>query len=146
MTPIVPIYISSTNMIMPLTTIKLDNLMVIFYNILQIIINTTCFIVKEGVKIVFTNLTLEKIVYIIILYNLLIFMVIDSQRKKMNQQKKELEYLEEAINYYNRNIEDMRNKDQDNIILYELINENSTKMKLMDRKLKKIERDIKIYE
>jgi hypothetical protein len=146
MTPIVPIYISSTNMIMPLTTIKLDNLMVIFYNILQIIINTTCFIVKEGVKIVFTNLTLEKIVYIIILYNLLIFMVIDSQRKKMNQQKKELEYLEEAINYYNRNIEEMRNKDQDNIILYELINENSTKMKLMDRKLKKIERDIKIYE
>ena len=135
MTTIFPIYISSTNMIMPLTTIKLDNLysaMLIFYNILHIVIKTAVFIVKEGLKIVFTNLTLEKIVYIIVLYNLLIFMIIDNERKK-------LKAIEEVINYYNRNIEEMRIKD-------EIINENSTKIKLIDKKIKKIERDIKIYE
>ena len=109
----VPVYISSTNMVTPLVTIKFDTLYtntLIFFqsivsvsimvvNIIQIGIQTAVFIMKEGFTEFFANLTIEKIVYILVMYNVLIITAIDNQRRKIAEQKEQIESLEKNILY-----------------------------------------------
>ena len=103
----VPVYISSTNMVTPLVTIKFDTLYtntLIFFqsivsvsimvvNIIQIGIQTAVFIMKEGFTEFFANLTIEKIVYILVMYNVLIITAIDNQRRKIAEQKEQIENI-----------------------------------------------------
>ena len=65
-----------------------------FLTILQIFIQTAYFIMKEGIVAAFANesgilesLTLEKIVYIIGVYNLFMMAALDNQGKKIAEQK-----------------------------------------------------------
>ena len=111
---ITPVYVSAANMITPIATIKLETLYenaVIFVNILQIGIETAAFIVKQGIVAAFdnastinvssiwTNLTLDKIVYILIVYNLFMLMTIDNLNKRASEQKEKITSLEKNVIY-----------------------------------------------
>lgn len=147
-----PMYISATNMVTPITTIDFETLHTNFINfinisiyVLNIALQTTLFILSEAYKeiIKFNFKSYENIIYIISICNLLMLILVDNQRKRIDQQKKQMESLEEHIEFI-RLTEKYR--DHDEQILIEKIHENSKKIVLIDKKIKKIENDIKIYE
>ena len=138
-------YISDTNMVLPLTTISLNNIYNIAINILEIIIITSLFIFIEAVKEIFkidwnSKFTTENIVFIIAIYSFITLIILDDQRNKINEQKNKIESLEKYINYLKK-VDRTRDEDQINII--QKINK---KMVLIDKKIKKMEKDIKIFE
>lgn len=149
-----PIFISSTNMVTPLATISFDKLYtsaIVFtnfiLNILQIGIQTTGFMMKEGFTQFFTNLTIEKIVYILVIYNLLILTAIDKQRRKNIEQKQQIEELEKNVIYLKKT-ERMR-EDLDELWLQDVRRyhqETNNKITGMEKKIKKFEKDLKLYE
>ena len=150
----VPVYISATNMVTPLVTIKFDTLYtntLIFFqsivsvsimvvNIIQIGIQTAVFIMKEGFTEFFANLTIEKIVYILVMYNLLILTAIDKQRRKIAEQKEQIEELEKNVIYLKKT-ERMREDLEES-----WIQETTKKMRFMENKIKKMDKEIKQYE
>ena len=150
----VPVYISSTNMVTPLVTIKFDTLYtntLIFFqsivsvsimvvNIIQIGIQTAVFIMKEGFTEFFANLTIEKIVYILVMYNVLIITAIVNQRIKIAEQKEQIESLEKNILYLKKT-ERMREDLEES-----WIQETTKKMRFMENKIKKMDKEIKQYE
>ena len=147
---IAPVYISTTNMITPLATISYDA-MISFFNtvvdILQIGIQTISFIVKEGIISCLKNLTLEIIVYIIGVYNLFMVLVIDNQQRKFIEQKNKIESLEKHMDYLKKT-ERMR-EDMDEIWIKDLRTfhqETNKKVSVIEKKIKKMEKDMKIYE
>jgi len=154
---IAPIYVSVTNTVTPLATITVDALYrnaVSFLNILQIFIQTAYFIVKEGIVAAFANasgilenLTLEKIVYIIGVYNLFMMAALDNQRKKIAEQKKLIEYLEKNVSYLKkteRTREDLHEMWIQDVKSYHA--DTSKQMVAMEKKIKKLEKDLKQYE
>ena len=150
----VPVYISSTNMVTALATIKFDTLYtntLIFFqsivsvsimvvNIIQIGIETASFIMKEAFTEFFANLTIEKIVYILVMYNVLIITAIDNQRRKIAEQKEQIESLEKNILYLKKT-ERMREDLEES-----WIQETTKKMRFMENKIKKMDKEIKQYE
>jgi hypothetical protein len=154
-----PIYISPTNMVMPLTIISANNIYNILnkvFNIamyvLEIFIKTSLFILSEASKEIFkidwnSYFTLENMICVIGIFNLFMLIVIDNQKRKMDHQKIQIESLEKYVNYLKK-VDVIRNDDQHNLI--EKINKNydevNKKIILIDKKFKKIEKDIKIYE
>ena len=65
---ITPIYISAANMVAPLATINLDSL----YENVRVGVETVAFIMNQGIVETFSNLTLNKMIYIVVIYNLFI--------------------------------------------------------------------------
>jgi len=156
-----PVYISATNMVTPLATISFDKLYtsaIVFanfvLNIVQIVIQTASFMMKEGfyelynnASSILTNLTIEKIVYILVIYNLLILTAIDKQRRKNREQNQQMESLEKQINYLKKT-ERIR-EELDELWLQDVRRyhqETNNKMTAMEKKIKKFEKDLKQYE
>lgn len=156
-----PVFISSTNMVTPLATISFDKLYtsaIVFANFVlnigQIVIQTAGFMMKEGFTELFanassilTNLTIEKIVYILVIYNLLILTTIDKQRRKNSEQNRQIESLEKQINYLKKT-ERMR-EELDELWLQDVRRyhqETNNKITTMEKKIKKFEKDLKQYE
>ena len=156
-----PVFISATNMVTPLATISFDKLYtsaIVFANFVlnigQIVIQTAGFMMKEGFTELFanassilTNLTIEKIVYILVIYNLLILTAIDKQRRKITGQNEQIESLEKQINYL-RKTERMR-EELDELWLQDIRRyhqETNNKITAMEKKIKKFEKDLKQYE
>jgi hypothetical protein len=109
-------------------------------NIIQIGIQTAVFIMKEGFTEFFANLTIEKIVYILVMYNVLIITAIDNQRRKIAEQKEQIESLEKNILYLKKT-ERMREDLEES-----WIQETTKKMRFMENKIKKMDKEIKQYE
>lgn len=156
-----PVYISATNMVTPLTSIKYDVLYAnaliylnIVVNILQIGIQTVTFIMKEAFVEAFANagsilrsLTIEKIIYILVIYNLLIITAIDKQRRKITEQNTQIESLEKQIDYLKkteRMREDLNELWLQDVRRYHL--ETNNKIRTMEKRIKKMDKEIKIYE
>jgi len=149
-----PVYISATNMLTPLATITFDRIYTIalvYGNLmlaaLQIFIQTAGFIMKEGITEFFSNFTIEKIVYILVIYNLLMMAAIDNQRRKFTEQNKENESLKKEINYLKKS-ERMR-EDLDELWFQDVKKyheETSNKIATLEKKIKKMNKEIKIYE
>lgn len=152
-----PVYISATNMVSPITTIKFENAFIFFkwivsisnivLNILKIGIQTTAFITKEVFVEAFTNLTLEKIVYIIGVYNLFMLLAIDNQNRKIREQKEQIERLEKNVIYLKKTeiiYEDLNEIWLQDIKTYH--QETNNKITAMEKKIKKFEKDLKMYE
>ena len=142
-----PVYFSATNMVTPLATIKFDALYtnaLVFanfvVNIIQICIQTAVFIMKEGFTELFANLTIEKIVYILVMYNILIITAIDNQRRKIAEQKEQIESLKKNILYLKKT-ERMREELEES-----WIQETTNKIRIMENKIKKMDKEIKQYE
>jgi hypothetical protein len=141
-------------MVTALATIKFDTLYtntLIFFqwivsvsimvvNIIQIGIETASFIMKEAFTEFFANLTIEKIVYILVMYNVLIITAIDNQRRKIAEQKEQIESLEKNILYLKKT-ERMREDLEES-----WIQETTKKMRFMENKIKKMDKEIKQYE
>jgi hypothetical protein len=150
---ITPIYVSVTPtewLTTPLATISFDATYQVFniiIDILQIFIQTAGFIMKEGFAEVWTNLTLQKIVYIIGVYNLFMLLVLDNQRKKITEQKNQIENLEKNVDYLKK-MERMR-EDMDELWIQDVRTyhqETSKKTTAMEKRIKKLEKDLKQYE
>lgn len=152
-----PLYITAANIVTPISTITFEDLYenaVIFVNILQIGIETIAFIAKEGIleaftnaSTIWTNLTLEKIVYIIILYNLFMLISLENQQKKIAEQKVLIESLEKNIinlNKTERMREDLLQMCIQNIRVHHT--DTTKKFELIDKKIKKLDKDLKQYE
>jgi len=148
------VYISATNMLTPIATITFDriNTIALVYanlilNALQIFIQTAGFIMKEGISEFFSKFTIEKIVYILIIYNLFMMAAIDNQRRKFIEQNKENESLKREINYLKKS-ERMR-EDLDELWLQDVKKyheETSNKIATLEKKIKKMDKEIRIYE
>lgn len=95
---------------------------------------------KEGFTEFFANLTIEKIVYILVMYNVLIITAIDNQRRKIAEQKEQIESLEKNILYLKKT-ERMREDLEES-----WIQETTKKMRFMENKIKKMDKEIKQYE
>jgi len=147
---IAPVYISAANMVTPLATITFDTLyenVLTLANIVKIGIETFAFIMKEGIVEVFANLTLEKIVYIIVVYNLFMLMALDNQRKKIAEQKEQIESLEKNVIYLKkteRMREDLEQMWVQDVREYHA--DTTKKMVAMEKKIKKLGKDLKQYE
>ena len=154
---ITPIYVSVTPtewLITPLASISFDavykgaiSIFNLIIDILQIGIQTIGFIMKEGILAAFTNLTLEKIVYIIGVYNLFMLLVLDNQRKKITEQKNQIENLEKNVDYLKK-MERMR-EDMDELWIQDIRayhQETSKKTTAMEKRIKKIKKELKQYE
>jgi hypothetical protein len=145
-----PFYINTANMVTSLATITFDTLYentLSLVNIIRVGIETFVFITQQGIVAAFANLTLEKIVYIIGVYNLLMLIVLDEQRKKIAEQKELIKTLEKNVNYLKKT-ERMRENFNElwiqEIKLYH--QETSNKIVLIDKKMKKLEKNLKQYE
>ena len=156
-----PIYISASNMVLPLATIKLETVFtnvltntIWLLNIIQIGIQTACFIMKElfieafaKASPIWKNLTIEKIIYMLVVYNLLILVAMDKQRRKAEEQKEVIESLNKEVSYLKKT-ERMR-EDLDELWLQDVRRyhqETNNKITAMEKKIKKMEKEIKIYE
>lgn len=149
-----PIYISADNMVTPLTTISFEKLYtsaLVFanfvVNIIQIGIQTAVFIMKEGFTELFSNLTIETILNILFIYNVLILTAyicsigyaVD-QRRKIVEQQEQIESLEKNILYLKKT-ERMREDLEES-----WIQETTKKIRFMENKIKKMDKEIKQYE
>lgn len=145
-----PFFISAANMVTPLATITIDTLyenVLTLANIVRVGIETFAFIMKEGIIEAFTNLTLEKIVYMLVVYNLFMLMAIDNQRKKIAEQNKLIESLEKNVVYLKkteRMREDLEQMWVQDVREYHA--DTTKKFALVDKKMKKLEKDLKQYE
>lgn len=136
-----PVYISTTNMLTPIATITFNKIYTIalvygnlILNALQIFIQTAGFIMKE-------------VVYILIIYNLFMMAAIDNQQRKIIEQNKENESLKTEINYLKKS-ERMR-EDLDVLWFQDVKKyheETSNKIATLEKKIKKMDKEIRIYE
>ncbi len=145
---IVPVYITSSNGITPLITLnilytKIILLLNMVFNILQITMKTTIFIMKEMFVEAFTNITLIKIVYIIGIYNLLMLAVLDSHQRKITKQKEQIESLEKQVRHLKKTEKVRDNFEQLWIHDIKSYNEETTKkITSMEKKIKNMEKDL----
>jgi hypothetical protein len=155
---ITPVYTSATNIVSPISTIKLEDLyeaFLTFINILQIGLETLWFIMKEGITEILANITnttnIKKFIYIICIYNLFMLFFIDNQRKKFIEQKKQMYQLEKQVDYLNSVAEKMDKDVEEEWIeeIEEIIKnynkETNKKINMIKRKIKKIEDELNCY-
>ena len=147
-TNIVPVYITSANVVTPLLTIDnlYKNVLVLLYtggNILRIGIQTAIFIIKEIFAEAFTKMTLVKMIYIIGIYNLFMLAVLDNHQRKIIKQKEQIEALEKNLKHLKK-----ANKVRDDfeqLWIHDIKSHNQEtikKMINMENKIKKIEKDL----
>ncbi len=145
---IVPVYITPTNVVTPLLTIDslYKNVLVFLYtagNILQIVIQTTIFIMKEIFTEAFTKMTLVKMIYIIGIYNLFMLAVLDNHQRKIIKQKEQIEALEKNLKHLKK-----ANKVRDDfeqLWIHDIKSHNQETTKKMiniEKKVKKLEKDL----
>jgi hypothetical protein len=151
-----PFYISQLNMVMPLTKIN------IFYgdvhkyvassitaviNFILILTHTTVFMAKQLLNLAFVKANTDIVLYVICIFTVFMFLVLNDQKNKLHEQTQQIESLENRINYLKK-MERMREEMDESWIqdikLYQ--QETTKKMVVMDRKIKKFEKDLKIYE
>jgi hypothetical protein len=147
-----PFFINPLNIITPLVNLTIQFEDVLTYinlitDILQIIIQTATFIMKELFYEAFTNITIEKLIYICVVYNLLILAVFENNKKKIKEQKIQIEHLEDQINYLN-NIEKIREQKYEsyNIDLRAHREYTTNKINTLEKNIKKLEKDLKQYQ
>jgi len=146
-----PVYISATNIVTPVATITFDRFYtsaLVFGNLvlttLQIFTQTAGFIMKEGLTEFFAILTVEKIVYILVIYNIFMMLVIDNERRNFAEQKEVVEALNKEVNYFKKS-ERIR-EDLDELWLQDVKKyhkETSNKVATMEKKIKKLEKVLK---
>lgn len=142
-----PIYISDTNVVTPITSITFDTLhdaITICINILHIIIETTLFIIKEGISLIIYNISQADIIYVctiiiyiicIIVYIIAIYLsrTINNQKQQISEQKHQIEQL--VQNVYNLDVSTL-----------ESIKHIDKKFAVINKKMKKLEKDFEKYE
>lgn len=165
-----PIYISSSNMVIPIAINYIDKFddiytkSLIFFNyftnILYIAVQTFTFIanqaLSESIKII-QSLNADKIIFIISIYTIFMVLVLDVNIKKINKQKEQIEILEKNIKSIEKQIsfhtpekqetfQDEVNTNLRDINEYKSdINLINTRLNSIEKKNKKLEKEMKKY-
>ena len=149
------IHISSNNSIMTLKNVSFDSIYKNFvfitnslYLITRVIATTGIFIIRHGFVEIFNNIknfkfTTENILCIMAIYVTFITIVLDNQKRKLNQQSNEIDSLKKIICHLS--ITDKN----DELFLCEMRSislETNKKILSMDKKIKNIEKNIKKYD
>ena len=139
-------YVSPANAISSLEIITYDDLhemILTAFNVGQIAIQTSCFILKELFLEAFTHLTFDKVLYVIVIFNVLLLIGLDNMKRKLTEQNKIVVSLEEEVLYLKKT-ERLRE------YLYEFqikdTRDKSNKIDELDKKIKKLNNALKIYE
>ena len=114
------------------------------FNIVGICIQTLFLIMKEIFLEVFTNMTVVKMVYIIGIYNLFMLAVLDNQQKKIAKQKEQIESLEKQVRHLKK--ADKVRDEFEQLWIHDIKSynqETTKKMISMEKKIKKIEKELK---
>lgn len=145
-------YISPSNIVTPIATATINLLPYLEYtvNILIIFVKTTSFILGELFTEFFINLSIDKIIYLIGLYNLIMLFIIDNDvitnARNIKKNTCEIESIKQQLIYL-RNINRLR--DNEDSALFQDIKDNynytNNKFQTLDRKLKKIEKELERY-
>ena len=151
-----PFYISQFNMVMPVTKINLGNVNIYSYvatptraviEFISVLAYTSAFMAEQLLKIVFVEANTDMVLYIMCVFTVFMFLVLNDQKNKLNEQTEQIESLENRINYLKK-MERMREEMDEmwiqDIKMYQ--QETTKKIVTMDRKLKKLEKDLKAYE
>ncbi len=151
-----PFYISQLNVVMPLTKINIfygdiykyvSTSITSIINFISILAHTTIFMAKELLGMVFVEANTEIVLYIMCVFSVFMFLVLNDQKNKLHEQTHQINSLENRINYLKK-MERMREEMDEawiqDIKLYQ--KDTNKKMVVMDRKIKKFEKELKIYE
>jgi hypothetical protein len=155
-----PIYITSTNMVTPLIPNHLmtnpfifkfnslyTNTLMLFdmiMNIIRICIQTAVFIIKEIFVEAFSKMTVVKMVYIIGIYNLFMLAVLDNQQRKIAKQEEKIESLEKELRHLKK--ADKVRDEFEQLWIHDIKSynqETTKKMISIEKKIKKIEKEFK---
>jgi hypothetical protein len=145
----VPVYITSTNSVTPLITLNsfYTNLILYFnivVHILRICFQTVAFMMKEIFTEIFTKMTPIKMVYTLCIYNLFMLAVLDSHQRKIAKQKEQIASLEKQVKQLKKS-EKVRD-DFEQLWIHDIKSynqETSSKMTAMEKKIKKMEKELK---
>jgi hypothetical protein len=148
-----PFYISNMNNIIPLTKINIfysnyaSEFLTSSMQFISILTHTTTFVAQKLVSLAFLELNTEIVLYIMCIFTIFMLLVLNDHKNSLNQQTRQIESLESRINYLKK-MERMREELVESWIqdikLYQ--KQTNNKFAFMDRKIKKIEKDLKIYE
>ncbi len=116
-------------------------------NFIMILSHTTVFMSKQLLGMLFVEANTEIVLYIMCAFSVFMFLLLNDQQNKIDLQTEQIESLEARINYLKK-MERMHEEVDESWIqdikLYQ--KETTKKMAIMDRKIKKFEKDLKIYE
>jgi hypothetical protein len=149
--PVMSVFVSDTNTITPLIMFSIQNFYehsLLFFNILQISLQTAVFIIKEVFTEASTNFTIDKIIYIISIYNLFMILYLDiKQQRKIVTQNEEIESLKKQINH-SKKLERMREELEEiqNKEFKTYCEETNKKILSMGKKIKKLENELNMYQ
>jgi len=145
------LYISATNMVTPIVTINLYPYFEYVVNILEIFIETTVFILGELFTELFLNFSVDKIIYVIGLYNLFMMFIIDNDVirnvRDIEKNTRDIESIKKQLIYL-KQVDRLRENDDNT--LFQDIKDNyqytNNKFQTLDRKVRKIEKELRFYD
>lgn len=153
---IAPVYVAANNIIYAATTNtlteiypKLQEITNTIYEVSKIIYRTFIFIAHELFKEIyeyFCNypITNEKIVLVLIFYGLFLLFTLNKTNNKLSEHREKINSLKKQIQLLELLQNDNKEVWSDEIKIF--MNQTNIKYATLDKKLKKIERDIKSYE
>ena len=151
-----PFYISNMNTIVPLTTINLYFMDACKYagliistliNFTIILTQTFVFISSEIFNMFFEEADTQLVLIIIGAYSVFMFLILEEHRIQLKEQSQKIETFENQINYLKK-LERMRENEEQMIIqeFKQHSQDINKKISAMEKKMKKFEKDLKVYE
>ena len=151
-----PFYISNMNTIVPLTTINLYFMDACKYagliistliNFTIILTQTFVFISSEIFNMFFEEADTQLVLIIIGAYSVFMFLILEEHRIQLKEQSQKIETFENQINYLKK-LERMRENEEQMIIqeFKQHSQDINKKISAMEKKMKKFEKDLKLYE
>jgi len=153
---IAPVYVAANNIIYAATVNtltevypKLQEIANTIYEVLKIIYHTFVFIAHELFKEMYEYfynypLTTEKIALVITFYGLFLLFALNKTNNKVSEQREKINSLQKQIQLLELLQNDHREVWSDEIKIF--MNQTNIKYATLDKKLKKIEKDLKSYE
>lgn len=151
-----PFYISNMNTIVPLTTINLYFMDACKYagliistliNFTIILTQTFVFISSELFNMLLSEADTQLVVIIIGAYSVFMFLILEEHRIQLKEQSQKIETFENQINYLKK-LERMRENEE--LMIIQEFKQHSQdinkKISAMEKKMKKFEKDLKLYE
>lgn len=154
-----PVYITATNMIVPISTITLKSFTETTYKlystslrVLEIIFHTSSFIIHQAFNEIETYLLkhpldIEKTMYTILLCSIFMAILLFNSIRQSYEQSERIGSLERKIHILEKETLLRNNMDEvwsEDIKIFH--NEINIKYSILDKKIKKIERELKQFE
>lgn len=151
-----PLYISNMNTVVPLTTINLYLIDIFNYarlivlsliNFTTLFTQTTQFISTELFKLLISETNTQLIIIILGACSGFMFLILQEHRNKLNDQTQHIQNLQSQVKYLKK-MERIYENEEQNLIqdFKRYVDETGKKIITLEKKIKKMEKEIKIYE